>query len=165
MIILSKEKSKKESPPTSKNEKPKKKKKKDFRKTINIIPRFLVRQLYRMQYGYTKLNVFINILNTVSLLLLTFSVSEFFDVQWWHMLLLYVGIIFLLLITVFIFEIFGAWHTERKLIFNMQQSELWREQMELRSLLFAKYIKYSEEEIDERLEAVERRLFPSKFKD
>ena len=118
-----------------------------------------------MQYGYTKLNVFINILNTVSLLLLTFSVSDFFDVEWWHMLIIYIGIIVLLLVTVFIFELFGAWHTERKLMFNMQQSELWREQTELQAVLIAKYINASDEEVDERLEAVERRLFPDRFKD
>lgn len=147
------------------NEEHSKKGKSPFWKRVGIIPRFLVRQLYRMQYGYTKLNVFINILNTVSLLLLTFSVSNFFDVQWWHMLIIYVGIIVILLLTVFVFEIFGAWHTERKLMFNMQQSELWREQVELQAVLFAKYVNYSDEEIDNRLEAVERRLFPDKFKD
>jgi len=142
-----------------------KKSKNPFWKKVGLIPRFFVRQLYRMQYGYTKLNVFINILNTVSLLLLTFSISEIFEVEWWHMLIIYVGIIVILLVTVFVFENFGAWHTERKLMFNMQQSELWREQVELQSILFAKYLNYSEEEIDERLEAVERRLFPNKFKE
>jgi hypothetical protein len=116
-----------------------------------------------MQYGYTKLNVFINILNTVSLLLIVFSLEDFFTIKWWHMLLIYIGIISLLLITVFIFEIFGAWHTEQRQLFKMKQSELWRDQMELRSLLFAKYITLSDEELNERLQAVERRLFPEKF--
>ncbi|MEA2071457.1 MAG: hypothetical protein U9O98_09220 [Asgard group archaeon] len=125
--------------------------------------RFLVRQLYRMQYGYTKLNVFVNILNTVSLLLIVFSLEDFFNIQWWHMLLIYIGMISILLLTVFIFEIFGAWHTEQRQLFKMKQSELWRDQMELRALLFAKYLSLSDEELEERLEAVERRLFPDKF--
>jgi hypothetical protein len=134
-----------------------------FFPTVKKTLRFFVRQLYRMQYGYTKLNVFINILNTVSLLLIVFSLEDFFTIKWWHMLLIYIGIISLLLITVFIFEIFGAWHTEQRQLFKMKQSELWRDQMELRSLLFAKYITLSDEELNERLQAVERRLFPEKF--
>jgi len=140
------------------------KKKKDNARKLKKIPRFLVRQLYRMQYGFTKLNVFVQIMNTVSLLLILFSIENFFDIKWWHILTLYVSLIMALLITVFLFEIFGAWHTEQKQIFRMTTGELWREQMELRSLLFAKYVNFSEEELDKRIEIASKRLFPDKHK-
>ncbi|MFX1538219.1 MAG: hypothetical protein ACFFDI_28825 [Promethearchaeota archaeon] len=150
--------------PSEKNNKSQKKnsEKRSSGRGIYTVLRFLVRQLYRMQYGYTKLNVFVQIINTVSLLLLLFNAAEFLEVKWWHVLLIYISLIVLLLFLVFIFEVFGAWHTEARQIFRMSTSELWREQIELRSLLFAKYMNYTKEEIEERLEEVSKRLFPDK---
>lgn len=133
------------------------------RNIIKIIPRFLVRQLYRLQYGYTKLIVFIKILDTVNLLIITFSLAEFFNIQWWHMVLIYLGLIIILLVSVLIFEFFGAWHTEQRQVFTMTQSEIWREQMELQSLLFAKYSKYSDEKLEEELMKISKKLFPHKY--
>ncbi|MHA1124022.1 MAG: hypothetical protein ACTSO7_01270 [Candidatus Heimdallarchaeota archaeon] len=154
------------SPPKTKEsleEPPKKPKSKSMKQKLLATPRFFVRQLYRMQYGYTKLNVFIQLINTVSLLLILFNAADFFEIEWWHILTIYIGLIAVLLATVYIFELFGAWHTEQKQIFKMTTGEIWREQMELRSLLFAKYVRLSDEEIEQKIDAVSRRLFPDKY--
>ena len=81
----------------------KRKERSGLKRAFYVLPRFLVRILYRVQYGYTKLNVFVQIINTVSLLLLLFNAADFFNVKWWHLLIIYLGLIFLLLFVVFIF--------------------------------------------------------------
>ena len=130
-------------------------------KKIQFLGKFLVKQLYRFQYGYQKLAGLLGISNAVSLLLIMIN-SFGIIIPTYVIIIVYFAIFVFSILFVFILERLGSLHSESKLQFQMKNSELYRNQTNYLSLLIARNMKKPLDDIDRELESFEQKLFQNK---
>ncbi|MBD3191832.1 MAG: hypothetical protein GF308_14390 [Candidatus Heimdallarchaeota archaeon] len=122
-------------------------------------PRIFVRLLYRFQFGYSKLAGILSIGNFVSLLLILLDQLQLFTVQWWHILLFYLGIFAGSVIFVMVFERLNAWEAERFLTFKISQAEIVKMQHWNLALAIVQVMNMTEEEREAKQKQIDRSLF------
>ena len=130
-------------------------------KKVKFLGSFLIKQLYRFQYGYQKLAGILGISNAISLLLLMLKSFEI-EIPTYVLIIVYVGIFIFSIIFVYTLERLGSIQSERRLDFKMKNSEMYRLQTTYNALLIAQNMLKTKEELSSEIQAIELELFDNK---
>ena len=119
---------------------------------------FFVRQLTRLQYGLSKFSIFFSAANFISLILLVLT-NLGLAIKYWHLAVIYVSLLLGGILLALIIEKFGGWHIDKRQQFNMITRNLFKDQQVYNSLMIAKAMRLTDEELDKELSAIRTKLF------
>lgn len=136
-----------------------------MKKWTKALPRFFVRQLFRFQFGYSKIAGIVSIGNFVSLLLMLLDQINLFTVEWWHILIFYASVFVFSIFFVLIFERLNAWQAERYLTFKISQAEVLKLQHQNLALTILELTNMSDEERQKLRLKLNQELFQEKVKE
>jgi hypothetical protein len=131
-------------------------------KTFSKTLRFLNRQIVRLNWGYGKFYVFFILINAVSNLITALTITQTFNITFTDIILMYFGVIFFSIVSIYILSRMNILQDETKQIFDERTKDLYFNQTHYNSLLIAKCINKTETELNKEIVKMEKKLFGMK---